>query len=113
MPWQWWRSNVDEVEASEAATRLKAGEVQVVDVRELHEWLEEHVPGSRHIPLGELASRAHELSPRLPVFTLCASGRRSKVAAEILQRAGYEQVASIRGGIKAWKANGHSVVSGR
>ena len=113
MPWQWWRSNVDEVEASDAAAKLRAGEAQVVDVREPHEWLQEHVPGSRHIPLGELASRAHELSPKLPVFTLCASGRRSKVAAEILQRAGHQRVASVRGGIKAWRAGGHPVVSGR
>lgn len=78
------------------------GSAQIVDVRERNEWTSGHIPGSVHIPLGDLARRRQELDPARPVITVCRSGNRSLVAAEMLLRAGFVEVASMAGGIIAW-----------
>ncbi|KAJ3350264.1 hypothetical protein HDU83_009834 [Entophlyctis luteolus] len=43
------------------------------------------------------------------IVVYCAGGVRSVVAADILQRMGYKNVASLAGGIGAWKAAGKPV----
>ena len=84
------------------------GELQIVDVREGDEFMGRmgRVPGSRHIPLGELAARAGELSKDGPVVTVCRAGARSAQAIAILKKAGFEKVANMAGGILRWRAQG-------
>ncbi|EBK2060030.1 rhodanese-like domain-containing protein, partial [Salmonella enterica subsp. enterica serovar Typhi] len=49
---------------NEVAERLNKGEtLSLLDVREQDEWMEGHVAGAKHIPLGELDSRLNELDP--------------------------------------------------
>ena len=52
-------------------------DVQVLDVREAGEFRGPlgHVPGARHIPLGELLARRHELDPARPVVVRVPRGR--------------------------------------
>lgn len=95
------RPDIVEVSAEEARTKEKAGAV-LVDVRELHEWNEGHIPGARHIPLGSLARRVGELDPAKEIIAVCRSGNRSVTAAMILQRAGYSKVSSMAGGMISW-----------
>jgi sulfur dioxygenase len=71
-------------------------------VRERDEWNEGHIPDAQFIPLGELPARVGELDAARPVITICRSGQRSLVAVEILQRAGFTDVASMAGGMLAW-----------
>jgi len=93
-----------EVEARELA-RMLAGEPvpQVVDVREPWEWEIARIEGSRLVPLGELAGRLAELDPRAELVTVCHKGKRSLMAQELLQGAGF-QARSLAGGIDAWAA---------
>lgn len=77
----------------------------LVDVREDHEWLEGHAAGAKHIPLGSLADRLHEIEKKRKVVVICKSGGRSKQAAEILVKHGYK-AASIDGGTVEWAAQG-------
>lgn len=95
------RPDIVEVSAEEARAKEKAGAV-LVDVRELHEWNEGHIPGARHIPLGSLARRVGELDPAKEIIAVCRSGNRSITAAMILQRAGYSKVSSMAGGMISW-----------
>jgi glyoxylase-like metal-dependent hydrolase (beta-lactamase superfamily II) len=88
--------------AAELAARLgTANEPFVVDVREPSEAAEWSIPTSVNIPLAELAARASELPDDREVVTVCASGARSSVAAEILSRTG-RRVANLAGGMAAW-----------
>ncbi len=84
-----------------AALRSAPGAAVVIDVREADEFDGElgHVPGSRHIPLLELAARAVELRPYIatPVIVVCRSGVRSTTAAAILTSLGFEPVSNMRG----------------
>ena len=81
-------------------------EVQIVDVREGQEFDGPlgRVPGSIPIPLGELESRAGELTRDKPVVTVCRAGARSAQAIAILKKAGFENVANMAGGMLRWRA---------
>src|ERR687897_42840 len=84
----------------------------IVDVREQHEFEQSHVPGAVHVPRGHLESRIEgavgDRSKRVILY--CASGSRSALAAHTLQEhLGYEDVASMRGGITLWKDRGYDV----
>jgi rhodanese-related sulfurtransferase len=95
-------AKLPEVTVTQTVDARVNGTHQLVDVRERDEWNEGHIPDARFIPLGELAVRVNELDPVRPVITICHSGKRSLVAVEILQRAGFTDVASMAGGMVAW-----------
>lgn len=97
---------VAEVTPAEAHARVSQGAAVLVDVREPEEWRGGHAAGARHIPLGELALRAGELPREQEIYLICASGQRSKVAAELLTRAGFAGPASVRGGTASWARAG-------
>ena len=84
----------------------------VVDVREQHEFEEGHIPGAVHVPRGHLESRIEGASAdrSAPIVLYCASGNRSALAADTLERQlGYENVESMTGGITLWKDRGFDV----
>jgi glyoxylase-like metal-dependent hydrolase (beta-lactamase superfamily II)/rhodanese-related sulfurtransferase len=88
--------------------------VQIVDVREPEEFTGAlgHIQGAQLIPLGQLAQRTGELDRTRPLVTVCRAGGRSAQAVVILQKAGFDQVANLAGGMLRWRANGHAVEGG-
>jgi hydroxyacylglutathione hydrolase len=84
----------------------------VIDVRQANEYAAGHVPGALHIGAGSLADRLDELPRDRPIATMCASGYRSSVAASLLRRAGFRDVAWVAAGLPAWRAQGHEVERG-
>jgi sulfur-carrier protein adenylyltransferase/sulfurtransferase len=105
------RSQVEEVDPSEVREHLGNG-VVLVDVRESEEWDAGHIPGAKHVPRGYLESRIEgavaDRDQRVVVY--CASGQRSALAANTLrEQLGYENVASMNGGITLWKDRGYDV----
>jgi rhodanese-related sulfurtransferase len=98
--------NEIEVTPDEAKRRFDAGEVQLVDVREAAEWDVSRIPGDvQHIPLGELQSRAGEISQDKPVVFQCRAGGRSLMAAQAFRASGFEAY-SLAGGLLDWDAQG-------
>jgi glyoxylase-like metal-dependent hydrolase (beta-lactamase superfamily II)/rhodanese-related sulfurtransferase len=91
-----------------------AGRVQLVDVREAAEFSGPlgHIQGARLIPIGELEARLGELERDQPIVTVCRSGARSAQATVILQKAGFERVANLSGGMLRWRGSGHRVEGG-
>jgi rhodanese-related sulfurtransferase len=88
---------------------LGDGSIQVIDVREVEEWAEGHIHGSRLIPMSELATRVGEIDPATPVVTVCRVGARSLYVAEALANAGFPNVKSMAGGMNAWIMAGQPV----
>ncbi|MBN8493030.1 MAG: MBL fold metallo-hydrolase [Burkholderiales bacterium] len=82
--------------------------VQVVDVREPEEFGHGlgHIEGALLLPLGELEARQAELPRDRPIVTVCRSGARSARAAGMLGKAGFAEVANLRGGMLRWRAEG-------
>jgi rhodanese-related sulfurtransferase len=83
----------------------------VLDVREPIEWDQAHVPGSVHIPLGELTSRLDEVPVDGQVLVVCAVGARSARAAGYLVQQGRDAV-NLDGGLVEWQAAGRELVTG-
>jgi len=75
-----------------------------VDVRTPREREEKSIPDSVSIPLNHLRERASELPKNRPLLVYCAGGYRSSIAASLLQRAGFNSVSEIAGGIAAWES---------
>ncbi len=90
------------------------GEVQIVDVREPVEFSGAlgRIPGAQLIPLAQLAASAQQLDRERPVVTVCRSGARSGRAVAVLQKAGFEKVANLAGGMLRWRAEGFVVDGG-
>jgi len=105
------RSEISEIDATEARNRIESGEPVVVDVREQDEWDEGHIAGAVHVPRGHLESRIERLAPdpSRPLIVYCSAGNRSAFAAKTLADLGYEDVVSLAGGFTDWKRNGFPV----
>jgi glyoxylase-like metal-dependent hydrolase (beta-lactamase superfamily II) len=92
-------------------TWLETGrEVTILDVRPARERAEWSIPGSLHVDAYD-ALRAHDphaldgvqLPLAVPVVTVCAAGRTSLIAAEVLGSRGHT-VYSLSQGMKGWSA---------
>ena len=104
------KSRIREIDPSEVQELAHEG-VAIVDVRETEEFGTGHVPSAKHVPRGYLESRIDGVVPdrSTPVVLYCASGTRSALAADTLGQLGYEDVASMTGGITLWKDRGYEV----
>jgi glyoxylase-like metal-dependent hydrolase (beta-lactamase superfamily II)/rhodanese-related sulfurtransferase len=96
--------------APHALMEMKAP-VQVIDVRQPDEYTGPlgHIEGAQLIPLPELAHRTEEIDKSRPAVMVCRSGARSAQATNILQRAGFDRVANMTGGMLRWRSEGHPV----
>ena len=73
-------------------------------MRNAAEFESAHIPGSLHIPFGQLRDRIDEVPRERPVATICKAGKRSGLAASILQREGFEGVIHVsRGNAATWQ----------
>lgn len=85
----------------------KAAQVTVLDVTEDMERMVFSIPGSYHIPLGQLRKRMQELDTHKKIITYCAIGVRAYNAARILMQHGYQDVAVLSGGTSFYKSMHH------
>jgi hydroxyacylglutathione hydrolase len=92
--------------ASETATWMQQGRVQVLDVRDDYEWDEKHIPGAVHRYVGHLEDNLPALPRDSEIVVHCSVGHRSGVAASILKRNGFTRIHNMLGGITAWKKLG-------
>jgi len=76
----------------------------IFDVREAHEFAEEHIAGAQSLPSSALDPK--ELPVGKTAILYCGAGRRSCGVAEQLRQAGFDNVATIEGGIVGWKRSG-------
>ena len=92
------------ITAKELKRRIDAGQdVQIIDVREPHEYAFARIPNTKLIPLGEVVARVGELDPTREAIVHCRSGVRSAKAIRELRDHGYPgALANLEGGILAW-----------
>jgi rhodanese-related sulfurtransferase len=98
------KSRIRDISVADALERTENGAV-LVDVREDNEWTEGHAAAAVHMGrgvierdvVGEYPDKATEL------ILYCGGGYRSALAADMLQKMGYTNVASMAGGWSAWK----------
>ncbi len=106
-------TRVKEVTPWDFGRRYMAGNSPLmVDVREPAEFALLHIPGSINVPRGILEQSCEwdydETAPELAdgrereIVVICRSGKRSALAADVLQQMGFSNVVSLRLGIRGW-----------
>lgn len=97
------KTRIREVTVAETLERQAAGAL-LVDVREDNEWDAGHAAGSVHMGRGtierDIVQTYADKTTELILY--CGGGYRSALAADMLQKMGYSNVASMAGGWKAW-----------
>jgi hydroxyacylglutathione hydrolase len=88
---------------------LKGSDVQPLDVRKEDEWDGGHIPGAQHLFLGSLTDHLDDLNRNRSYATYCQSGFRASIAASLLRRSGFKDVATVPGSFGAWRAKGYEV----
>lgn len=96
---------IDAEQAKKIMQELPEGGYTLLDVRQPSEYEEEHLPGAKLIPLGQLGDSLDEIDKDKPVIAYCAIGGRSRVAAQLLNGYGFSEVYNLKGGIKAWQGH--------
>jgi hydroxyacylglutathione hydrolase len=102
-----WREERLPVERIERLTveelRQREDELQILDVRDLDEWDDGHIPGSVHTPYHDIHAIPEGIDPDRPVAVICSSGQRAAPAASLLRRHGAREVLHVvEGGVPAW-----------
>lgn len=87
-------------------------ELLIIDIREPDEYAQGHIQGSWLVPRGILETACDwgyaDTLPALvqarntPVVLVCRSGNRTALAALTLQQMGYQQVYSMKTGVRGW-----------
>lgn len=94
------------ITVEELKARVDAGEqLNVIDVREPHEYAEYNING-KLIPLGKIVSmQADELDElkNEELIIHCRSGVRSLQACAVLEQTGFTNVKNVVGGVMAWQ----------
>jgi molybdopterin/thiamine biosynthesis adenylyltransferase/rhodanese-related sulfurtransferase len=116
------KARIEQVTAEEAANELASGDAVLIDTRDAINRQEIRVEGDEFAPAGNggIESHTDEFGDRVAelaggrdrrVVLYCNVGNRSAVAADALVREhGFEDVASVEGGIAAWETAGLPVV---
>ncbi len=94
----------------ELKRRLDAGDEPVLlDVREVWEYEMSRIEGSKLIPMGEMPERVSELVPSAETVVICHHGSRSAYMTQALERAGFQNVINLEGGLDAYSSEDPSV----
>ncbi|MGE0132162.1 MAG: rhodanese-like domain-containing protein [Blastocatellales bacterium] len=104
------KSRVREITAAEVKRKLDAGEkFRFIDVREDHEWQQDHAAGAEHLGRGIIERDIEKVAPEkdAEIVLYCGGGFRSALAADNLQKMGYTNALSMAGGIRAWREAGY------
>ena len=97
------QTGIPEITPVEVKKKMDAHEPFVlIDVREPHEYQICSIPGSKLIPLGEVAKRMNELNSADEIVVHCKSGMRSAKAVDLLMKSGFLKIHNMKGGILAW-----------
>ncbi|XLS29704.1 molybdopterin-synthase adenylyltransferase MoeB [Flavobacteriaceae bacterium M23B6Z8] len=101
------RETVEEVSVKQAY-ELQQRDLCLIDIREKDETRSGSPKGAILLPKGMLEMQVDRFVPNGedPILLICASGRRSLVAADCLQQMGYQKVFSVKGGFNEWKRSG-------
>ena len=100
------RQVIPEQAPAEVERRLRSAEPPLmIDVRDPDEYREGAIEGAVPISRGFLEFKVPEAfpDPATPLVLYCLSGLRSLLAAKVLHDLGYQNVASLAGGIRRWK----------
>lgn len=106
------RQNLNIINAEQAQTLIQQG-ATILDVREPSEFDMGHLPDAVHIPRGLLefmvGNHPALQNPEETMLVYCKNGGRSTLAADLLQRMGFNHIHMLAGGFDDWSGTVHKV----
>jgi len=114
------KAGIENLTPDQVSEELANNDATLIDIRESEEFAQNgRIPGAIHAPRGMVEFYADETTPyHRPEFDKskrlifhCAGGGRSALTVAALKEMGYENIAHLDGGIKAWKEAGKPVIS--
>ncbi|TXT55299.1 MAG: hypothetical protein BAJATHORv1_40210 [Candidatus Thorarchaeota archaeon] len=88
---------------------VESDDIQIVDVRQPHEFESGHIEGSFNAPLTHIREKASEIDKSSPKASVCGVGLRSTTAASILKKNGFKDIGVPLDGLKGWMKKGYPV----
>ncbi len=108
------KSRIRECTADQAETLLnQANPPVLIDVRDQDEFAQGHLPGATFLSKGWIEAKIHHIvaDKETPILLYCGGGNRSAIAADNLQKMGYQHVISMIGGYKGWVKAGKATLT--
>ena len=87
----------------------------ILDVRENNEYKAGHITDAINIPHATLQSRLKELDKykERPIVVVCKMGQHAGSMGTLLKKAGFKDVARLRGGLSSWQAENMPLIKGK
>ncbi len=96
-------ANLESISANEFIETLKLNKINILDVRKVSEFENQHIEGSINFPLGQMQENISEINSKERLHVHCAGGYRSVIAISILKANGFDNLIDISGGFNEIK----------
>jgi len=99
------KTRIDEITPEEVKQKRDKDEhLVLLDIREQNEWKDSHISGAEYLGRGVIERDIEEEYPDVEeeLVLYCEDGFRSTLAADNLQKMGYQNVKSLAGGFRSW-----------
>jgi len=99
------KTRIEEITPEEVKEKRENNEDFVLlDIREQDEWKDSHISGAEYLGRGVIERDIEEEYPDIEeeLVLYCGGGYRSALAADNLQKMGYQNVKSLAGGFRSW-----------
>lgn len=84
---------------------LSSSNYKIIDVREINDFEEYHIPGSLNIPFKILVKKFNLfLNQKYEYYVICKDGKESYTATKELAKHGFN-VTYVIGGLKSWRGD--------
>lgn len=106
------KKRIREITVDEVMARIEGqAAFHLVDVREDSGWAAGHLPHAIHLGKGIIERDIEKTIPEASaeIVLYCGGGSRSALAADSLQKMGYQNVWSMQGGFKQWASVGFPI----
>jgi len=104
-----FRVLVKGISPDELIKKMKLKNIMIVDVRNRDEFVAGHIKGAVNMAFANIAERIKEIEKGREIIVYDRTGSESQKAADILNRAGFENVSTLLGGIMVWEKRGYGV----
>ncbi len=96
-------STLKSVSATSFVDTLKVNKINILDVRKVSEYNNNHIEASQNKPLSNLKNELDDIDKEGDIYVHCAGGYRSVIAISILKQKGFKNLIDVAGGFGAIK----------
>lgn len=103
------------ITSARATFLINREDALIVDLRDVNAYRDGHIIGAKNYPVADFDRYQEKLAlqPDRAIILVDAMGIKTAPIATRLKKAGFHNVASLKGGMDAWKADNMPIVKGK